>query len=232
MPTYSGTWDFALSNGDAIIAAYARLQIHRTALVSEHYADAIKEANFLLAEIANKQPNLWTSELTSFPLVPSQATYTLDAKNIMILAAYIRTTSGTDTNDRIIAPVSTTEYASYVNKTAEGFPTVYWFDRQIIPQITLWYVPDSSQTYTLYLQMVNQIQDAALASGQNPQIPYRFYDLFVAGLAYRLARIYKPEQEPIRKADYQEAWIVSATQDTENVEMNITPSLNGYYGSY
>lgn len=232
MPTYSGTWDFSLSNGDAIIAAYARLQIHRTALLSEHYADAIKETNFLLAEIANKQPNLWTSELTSFTLTPSQATYTLDAKNVMILAAYVRTTAGTAVNDRIISPVSTVEYASYVNKTQEGFPTVYWFDRQIIPQITLWQVPDSSQSYELFLQMVNQIQDANLPNGENPQIPYRFYDLFVAGLAYRLARIYRPELEMQRKADYQEAWFVSATQDTENVELNITPSLNSYYGSY
>ena len=199
--------------------------------MSEHYADAIKEANFLLAEIANKQPNLWTSELTSFVLTPGTATYTLDAKNIMILAAYVRTTQGTQTSDRIIMPVSTTEYASYTSKSDQGFPTVYWFDRQIIPQITLWYVPDSTQTYTLYLQMVNQIEDANLANGENPQVPYRFYDLFVAGLAYRLARIYKPELEQMRKADYQEAWMVSATQDTENVAMNIVPSLSGYYGS-
>lgn len=232
MPTYSGTVDFNLTNGDAIIAAYARLQIHRTALLSEHYADAIKEANFLLSEIANKQPNLWTSELTSFDLTPGQATYTLEAKNIMILAAYIRTTDGTYTNDRIVSPVSTVEYASYVNKNAEGFPTVYWFNRQIIPEITLWYVPDSTQTYTLFLQMVNQIEDSNLPNQQSPQIPYRFFDLFVAGLAYRLARIYRPELEQIRKADYQEAWMVAQTQDTENVALNIVPSLNRYYGTY
>jgi hypothetical protein len=232
LPTYSGTTTFALSNGDAIIAAYARLQLRRTALLSEHYADAIKEANFLLSEIANKQPNLWTSEQTIVPLVPGTATYTLDAKNIMILSAFIRTTQGSDTNDRIISPISTTEYASYTNKSAQGFPTVYWFDRQIIPQITLWYVPDSTQTYNLYLQIVNQIDDAGIANGQNPQIPYRFYDLFVAGLAYRLAKIYKPELEQLRKADYMEAWQVAATQDVENVELYIRPSLNGYYGSY
>lgn len=231
MVTYSGTWDFSLTNGDAVIAAYARLQLRRTALMSEHYVDAIKEANFLLAEIANKQPNLWTSELTSIPLVAGTATYTLSAKNIMILAAYIRTTAGTETNDRIISPISTTEYASYTNKAQQGFPTVYWFDRQIIPQITLWYVPDSTQPYTLYLRMVDQIQDTNLPNGQNPQIPYRFYDLFVAGLAYRLAKIYKPELEQIRKADYQEAWMIAATQDEENVDMNIIPILNSYYGS-
>jgi hypothetical protein len=109
---------------------------------------------------------------------------------------------------------------------------VFWLNRQIIPQITLWYVPDSTQTYTLNLQMVNQIDDANLANGENPQIPYRFYDLFVAGLAYRLSKIYRPELEQIRKADYQEAWAVAATQDVENVSLNIIPSLSGYYGSF
>ncbi len=84
----------------------------------------------------------------------------------------------------------------------------------------------------MYLQIVNQINDANLANGENPEVPYRFYDLFVAGLAYRLAKIYKPELEQIRKADYMEAWQVAATQDTENVPLFIRPSLNGYYGSY
>ena len=227
--TSSGTYAFSLSNGDAIIAAYARLQISRTALLSEHYADAIKEANFLLSEISNRQPNLWTSEQTSTVLVAGQATYPLLAKNVMILSAFIRTTAGTLTQDRIISPVSTTEYASYPNKSDQGFPTVYWFDRQIIPSITLWQVPDSNQTYTLYLQMVSQPQDANLASGETPDMPYRFYDLFVSGLAYRLAKIYKPELEAIRKQDYQEAWQNAATQDTENVSMYVNPGLAGYF---
>lgn len=227
--TSSGTWDFQLSNGDAVIAAYSRLQIYRTALLSEHYKDAQKEANFLMAEIANRQPNLWTSETSSFTLTPSQATYTLDAKNIMILAAYIRTTDGTNTNDRIISPISTTEYAAYPNKSQEGFPTVFWFDRQITPTITLWFVPDSNQTYELFLQIVNQIEDVNLANQETPQLPYRFFDLFVAGLAYRLARIYKPELEAIRKADYAEAWLWAGTQDTENVPMYIAPGLRNYF---
>lgn len=225
----SGTYNFSMSNGDAIIAAYARLQIRRTALLSEHYVDAIKEANFLLSEIANKQPNLWTSEQTIITLIPGTATYALLPQNVMILSAFIRTTQGTQTNDRIISPVSTTEYASYPNKASQGFPTVYWFDRQISPAITLWYVPDSTQTYTLYLQIVSQIQDANLPSGETPQIPYRFFDLFVAGLSYRLAKIYKPELEQIRKADYMESWQVAQTQDTENVNLYVNPGLQGYF---
>lgn len=225
----SGTYNFQMSNGDAVIAAYARLQIHRTALLSEHLQDAIKEANFLLSELSNRQPNLWTSEQTSITLVPGQATYPLLPQNIMILSAFIRTNLGTSINDRILNPISTVEYASYPNKSQQGFPTVYWLDRQITPQLTLWQVPDSSLTYTLYLQIVSQIQDANLANQETPQIPYRFFDLFVAGLAYRLARIYKPELEQMRKADYNEAWLIASTQDIENVNMYVTPGMGSYY---
>lgn len=228
--TTSGTYAFEVSNSDAVLSAFARINMRRTQLLAEHLLDAQREANFLLGEWSNKQPNLWTSETKTQVLTAGTATYTLEAKDIMILAAYIRTgTSGVDQVDRIISPVSTVEYASYPNKEADGFPTVYWFNRQIIPQITLWSVPDNTQTYTLIMQVVQQLQDINLGSNETPEIPYRWIDCFIAGLAYRLARIYKPELEAIRKSDYAEAWSVAAVQDTENVSMFISPGFTGYY---
>jgi len=227
--TSSGTWGFELANSDAVLSAFSRINIRRTQLLSEHLLDAQREANFLLGEWSNKQPNLWTSETKTVALVAGTATYTLDAKDVMILAAYIRTGSGEDQRDRIIAPISTTEYASYPTKNSEGFPTVFWFNRQITPQVTLWSVPDDTQTYTLILQVVQQIQDINLGSNETPEIPYRWIDCFIAGLAYRLARIYKPELEQLRKADYNEAWAVAGVQDVENVGLYISPGLGGYY---
>ena len=227
--TSSGTYNFSVSNADAILSAFGRLGMRRTSLLTEHLLDAQREANFLMAEFSNRQPNLWTSELQSIALVPGTATYTLPAYTIMILAAYIRfVNTGSTTQDRIIWPVSTTEYASYPNKSQQGFPTVFWFDRQIIPQITLWYVPDNTFTYTLYLQAVNQLQDVNLPNGETPNIPYRWIDVFIAGLAYRLARIYKPEQEAIRKSDYDMAWSIGSTQDVENTSFYIRPGLEAY----
>lgn len=225
----SGTYNYFASNADAVLAAYARINLRRSSLKIEHFKDAALEANMMLVEFANKQPNLWTSETRTIPLVAGTATYDMLPRDIMILAAYIRTGTGASQLDRILAPVSTTEYAAYTVKNQEGFPSVYWFNRQITPQITLWMVPDASDTYTLYLQVVQQIQDINLANGEQAEIPYRWLDVFIAGLAYRLARIYRPDLEQVRKAEYDEAWRVAGTQDVENVSLFISPGMSSYY---
>jgi hypothetical protein len=228
--TSSGTYNYALTNANAVLASFARLQIKRTMIGQEHLADAANEANLLAIEFANKQPNLWTSELQTFSLTEGTATYDLPARTIMVLVCYLRTGSGASQNDRLLFPISTYEYASYPNKNEEGFPSVFWFDRQISPTITFWQVPDASSTYTAELQCVRQIQDINLPSGETPDLPYRFLDAFVAGLAYRLSRSHAPQLEATRKADYDEAWAIAATQDTENVNMSLIPGLSSYSG--
>jgi hypothetical protein len=223
----SGTYDFGPALSDVVLSAYSRIQIRRAQILAEHLTDAAREANYLLIEFNNKQPNLWRSELLGYPLVQGTETITLPSRVVMILVAYIRIQSSQ--TDRIIFPISTTEYASYPNKATQGFPSVFWFDRQIIPQITLWPVPDASSTYTLLLQTATQIQDADLPAGETADLPNRFMDAFVAGLAYRLARIWKPELEAARKTDAAEAWNVAAVQDTENVDMVLAPQIGNYY---
>ena len=79
------------------------------------------------------------------------------------------------------------------------------------------------------------MQDANLPGGETPDAPYRALDMLTAGLAKRLARIYPPPGvDPIqfytaRKADYDEAWMYFAAQDTENVAISIQPAIGGYY---
>lgn len=227
--TSSGLYAFNPPISDVVLSAYSRIQIRRTQLLAEHLTDAAREANYLLVEFNNKQPNLWRSELQTVPLVQATATYTLPSRTIMILAAYIRTGSGVSQNDRLIFPVSTYEYASYPNKNVQAFPSVFWFNRQIIPEVTLWQVPDASSTYTLLLQTATQIQDANLPGGETADLPNRFLDAFVAGLAYRVARIWKPELEQARKADAAEAWSIAATNDVEDVDLVIAPQVGSYY---
>ena len=107
-------------------------------------------------------------------------------------------------------------------------PSVFWYDRLLSPTITLWLVPDDS-TVTLQYYRCTQNQDANLQSGETPAVPYRFLDAMVAGLAHRLARIYKPEMEAARKMDAAEALMIAQTQDVENIPMTIMPQLSGYY---
>ena len=220
----SGTYAFFPTLGSLALSAYSRIQIRRPALLAEHLTDAYNETNFLLSSWSNMAPNLWTVDLVTQALTAGTATYNVDAKTVMILDAYITISS----QDRLIFPISRTEYASYPNKTDQGTPSIFWFDRILSPTITLWLVPDDS-TVTLQYYRCTQNQDANLQSGETPAIPYRFLDAMVAGLAHRLARIYKPEMEAARKMDAAEALMIAQTQDVESVPMVVMPQLSGYY---
>lgn len=227
--TSSGTYAYDPAFSNVVLAAYARCQIKRPALTAEHFTDAGNEGNFLLSEWSSKQPLLWKSELISQALTQGTATYDLPKRVVMILLAYIETGSGTSVQDRVIGPLSTTEYASLPNKTVQNQPTSFWFDRQITPQITLWQVPDDGGPYTLYMRCVSQVQDVSTPAGVTLDIPYRAIDAFVAGLAHRLARIHAPQLEAVRKADAMEAWNVFSGNDVENVPTYVAPMLSMYY---
>jgi len=228
----SGTYNFSVSNGEIVLAAFERIKIRAPSLRPEHMATARRELNFLLAEAANKQVNLWKVDKVSVPLINGQAEYAVDAKTVMILDAWITTGSSNpnDANDIYIVPISRTEYASFANKLTPGRPTCYWFDRLLSPTVTMWPVPNQSNNFTLNYYRCIQMQDANLAGGETPDLPYLWLDWFVAGMSHRLARVYSDaDTEKMRKADAVEAWTIAATQNVENVSMKIAPNVGGYY---
>ena len=223
----SQTYDFNPSLGEVVLNAYARIQVRRAELEVSHMQDARMEANFLLAKLSNLQPNLWVVDLQTAPLIQGTATYSVPAETVMMLDVYI--SMGNPATDRMIFPVSRTEYASYPNKTNQSVPNVFWYDRLISPTFTLYPVPDGNGPYVLRYYSVRQVQDANYENGQNIEVPYLWLDAFAAGLAHRLARIYAPQLEQQRKMDADEAWQIAATQNTENVPIFIAPGLGGYW---
>lgn len=226
----SNTYAFNPHASDMVLNAYSRIGIRSTELVAEHFSRAQQEFNFLMVEWSNRQVNLWTSELGSETLVNGTATYDLPEELVTILIAYISTDDGAgNTQDRVITPISTTDYASVPNKLTEAYPTSYWLNRQIDPTVTLWPVPDDQQTYTLKYRYVRQVQDVSLPQGVNVDAPYRFLDVAVAGLAYRLSIHFQPGVTDKRLADYERAWGFAANQDTENVPITIAPGLSSYF---
>ena len=158
--TTSGTFSYNPSLGEQGQIAFGRIGVRRTELTPAHMADLRTAANDLLAEWSNMTPNLWEVGLQTTSLVQGTATYTVAAETVMVLDLYIST--GTPATDRLIFPISRSEYASYPNKTQQGFPTVFWFDRLVTPTITLWPVPDGNGPYTMNYYTVRQTQDANL----------------------------------------------------------------------
>ena len=158
------------------------------------------------------------------------ATYSVDPNTVVMLDAYVTTTySTTQPIDRIILPVSRTEYSSYPNKEQTGFPTVFWFDRLISPQVTLWPVPDGTSSQYLKYYRVRQIQDAAYTAGQNVEIPYLWLEAFAFGLAARLAVIWNAAKIQILKPLADEAYMIAAGQNVETAQQYISPQISGYF---
>lgn len=228
-PQYSGTYGFNPSTGDVILTAYQRCRIRPTEVLQPHLQLAIVELNLLQVKFSNLQPNLWDVDLQTVPLTQGVATYSVPAETAMITNAFIRTGSGTTQTDRLIFPISNTEYAALPNKTVQAPPTQFWFNRQISPVFTLYPVPDGNGPYTLYYYRVRQVQDAIAGSGLNVEVPYLFLDALIAGLAHRLARVYAPDLEDKRKMDADEAWNIAAKFNVENVPLYIAPGLTSYF---
>jgi len=226
----SGLYQFNPGMGELVLYAFGLAGVRRTAILQEHMVDARVAANLMLAHWANKGPNLWTVDLQTVPLVAGQATYSVPGSTVMILDAYIRTMSDPGGPiDRPITPVSRSDYASFPNKTSQGCPTVYWFDRLVAPTITLWQAPDDTQSYELQYYRFRQVQDADFTSGQNVEVPYRFLPAFAVGLAAWLARTYQPDKVAMLTADSDALYASAAEQDTENALVYFTPGLGGYY---
>ena len=224
--TTSGTYAFNPALGEIVLYAYQNIGVRPASVLQEHMESARMATNMMLSRWSNQGVNLWAVDLVTVPLIEGQTTYAVDGNTIMVLDAYTTTDSGID---RVIMPISRTEYASYPNKTQQGFPTSYWFDRLISPTITLWPVPDGSSATILKYYRVRQVQDSNLQNGENVEIPYRWLEAFADGLAYRLARIWAPDMAPNLKGQADESYQIAADQDVEAVNTYISPMIGGYF---
>jgi len=186
--------------------------------------------NLLLSSWSNRGVNLWAVDLVTVPLVEGQSTYNVDSNTVVILDAYVVIDNGNaDPIDRIILPISRTEYSSYPNKEQQGFTTVYWFDRLLSPTVTVWPVPDGTSAQYLKYYRVKRLQDANLQSGENVEIPYLWMDAFAFGLAVRLAQVWAPQMLASIKPFADEAYQIAADQNIETAQQYISPMISGYF---
>ena len=232
--TASGTYNFAPAVGELVIAAFRRIGVHRAEIVTEHFADAKMELNLLQVSWADLGPLLWTVTVNTITFVAGQAVYSIPSNVVMITDMYVQVPNGDGTtSDRIITPLSRTEYASMPDKSQQGDVTSFWFNRQIGAQtVTLWPVPYGTITASYFC--FTQIQDALPGNAGQPQVPYLALDAYVAGLAHRLSVIYPPKARPDgSRIDYEgaatKAMNVMFSQLAENVPFYVQPVTESYW---
>ena len=224
----SGTYAYNPSLGELTLYAFNLCGIRNTALLQEHMESARMAANMLLGRWSSQGVNLWCVDLQSIPLVQGTATYSVPSNTVVMLDAYVVQNTGGAAINRLILPISRSEYASYPNPNQQGFPTTYWFDRLLSPTVTLWPVPDGNEVSFDYYR-VRQIQDSEFQNGQQVEIPYYFVEAFAFGLAQRLAMVWAPEKVAILKPLADESYDIASRQNIETAQQYISPMVSSYF---
>ena len=169
-------------------------------------------------------------------------TYDLPNDTVDLLEHVIRTDHGQVANqtDINISRISVSTYSTIPNKLAQGRPIQVWINRRsgqttdllgaqpAVPQINVWPAPDQGTQQVPYYYFVywrlRRMYDAG--NGVNTEdIPFRFQNALVAGLAYMLA-MKTPEafdRLMALKAQYDEAWQLASEEDREKAPVRFVP---------
>ena len=216
--TTSGSRDFNLDVGEIIEEAYERCGLEvRTGYDAR---TARRSLNLMFADWANRGLNLWTVKQGTITLTAGQAQETLTDDVVDILEVTLRRSN----TDYEVERISRGEYATLPNKTTQGRPSQYYFDRQIDPVINLWSVPENSTDQLIYYY-VRRIEDADTLVNTT-DMPFRFYPCMVAGLAYYLAMKRSPDRIQLLKSVYEEEFQRAADEDEGRTPLKLQPSLS------
>ena len=241
--TTSGTSSFNLELTELVEEAFERCGAELRS--GYDLRTARRSLNLLTVEWATRGINLWTIEQGTIPMVQGQNTYDLPDDTIDLLEHQIRTNAGQQNNqtDITISRISVSTYSTIPNKLAQGRPIQVWINRQSgatyptgdnpdrHPQITVWPTPNQGTAldpyYTFVYWRLRRIQDAG--NGVNTQdIPFRFINCLVAGLAYYLA-MKLPNIDMQRvvglKAAYDEQLQFAMDEDREKAPIRFIPRM-------
>tara|TARA_R110002020_G_scaffold6052_1_gene25331 strand:- start:98 stop:763 length:666 start_codon:yes stop_codon:yes gene_type:complete len=212
----SGSRDFNLDVAEVIEEAYERCGLEvRTGYDAR---TARRSLNLMFADWANRGLNLWTVSSATVTLTQGTAAVTLGSDVVSILEVVLRR----DNTDYILNQISRTDYVTLPDKTTQGRPSQFWFNRQIEPVINLWAVPENSTDQIIYYY-VQRLEDADTLVNTT-DMPFRFYPCMVAGLAYYTAMKRAPERLQILKGIYEEEFQRAAEEDEQRVSLKLQPS--------
>ena len=213
----SGSRDFDLDVAEIIEEAYERCGLElRTGYEAR---SARRSMNLMFADWANRGLNLWTVKQGTQALTQGTATYAFTADYTDLLDVIIRR-SGTDFE---LSRMSRSEYLNTPNKTTQGRPSQFYYNRQVSPEVTLWPTPENS-TDTLVYYYVQRIEDVD-ALVNTTDAPFRFLPCMVAGLAYYTALKKAPERVQLLKNLYEEEFQRAADEDEDRVALKLQPSM-------
>jgi hypothetical protein len=172
---------------------------------------------------------MWTIDEGSVVLVPGQSTYDIPADTIDLMDMVIRTGTNQNQTDINISRISEPTYATIPNKNVQGRPIQVWIQRlRDNPKITVWPIPDQSQSYTFVYWRLRRIQDAGSGGTKTMDIPFRFLNCMVAGLTYYLSMkiaSVDPGRRAELKMDYEQQLDLASSEDREKAPIRFVPRI-------
>ena len=221
----SGTTSFNLDLAEILEEAAERCGMELRS--GYQFKTARRSLSLLLLDFANKGINLWTVQEGTIPLVAGTTTYNLPTDTVDLIEHVIRTGTGTSQSDLSISRISVSTYATIPSKTNTGRPVQCYINRQSpTPTITLWPVPDASQSYTLVYWRLRRLQDAGTGA-TDQDVPFRFLPALIAGTAYHMA-LKTPEgmaRLPMLKAQYDETLADAMSEDRDRSAVRFVPRV-------
>lgn len=179
-------------------------------------------------EWANEGLNLWQIDSQTVQFLPGIAEYTLPSDTLEIIYPVVRSVTATGrTNDMSMNRIDVTDYAAIPNKDYPGNPQQIFFNRQVVPSVTVWPVPVNTDSVLFYYRF-RRIQDSGAVTN-NMDIPSRFVPAMVAGLAYRFAQKSRDpmvlQKVPLLKAEYMETFDKARYEDRSKTSIFLTPMV-------
>lgn len=236
----SNSVDFNLTAVDLITEARRKIGIHET---EEPLSDAEKTAG--LTQL-NAMLKSWQVGGVSFSqYTEGSITLTQSDKDLVFGSGGDFTTVPFDiidvrltrsSTDRPMIEMSREEYYAIPNKTSEGPPSQWFYDRQRNGgTMYIWPAPDATAG-TLKFTYVRKIYDMD-ANADDLDLPQEWYEAVIYGLADRMAENYGLINTPLGQRVSEKAQAsLQEIKDFDTAEgmgsIRVLPNRTGYYGGY
>ena len=184
--------------------------------------------NPLSLEWQTRGLNLWTIASGTQSLAAGTATYTLPSDTVDLLEHQLRTGSGTNQKDTNLERISVSTYAQQNQKNLQGRPTQIFVERLAgSTQVTLWPVPDGTETYTLFYYRLEGTDglSSGISGTTTNFIPPRWVPCLVAGLAYQISmkKAGSEQRAAALKEEYEFQYQLAAGEDADRVSVRFVP---------
>ena len=220
----SGSTDFNIDAAEVIQEAYERCGLQE--VTGKDLRTAVRSMNLLFAEWANRGLNLWTVTLGTQSTTASDNDYSLATNIIDVLEVSLRDSNNIDQS---LTRISRSDYHLLPNKSSEGKPAQFYFERTTTPTLFLYPTPDLS-TYTVRYYFLKRLDDIDLPS-DDPNVSFRFLPCLVAGLACYIAMKKAPDRIQILKAVYDEEFERARQEDRDRASFSAVPG-RAYFNNY